>query len=276
MRQYPPCGRLMISVSVSGDKTVRVWDVRTGALLAGLQCSYRGITSVDFQPASPYDETVAPAFPRSGTILKGTIVAGSADATINIFHLVAVSHSAVHIVDALDMVPPVRDMTFSEMLVDEDAVRVETARSPDHSDDDDDRAEDEIATGEPELRIELQRVCWASCVCPPGRSRPDGAPCWRCQSHTDLVRSLQIKDSVILSGGYDSTVKASSCLRRAWGRADMVDLGQSFWQAAGGLAGLAKRQDLCRRWRQTADCLCGADGPANRMGLVRGPRHIIR
>lgn len=195
------------SVSVSGDKTVRVWDVRTGSLLAGLQCSYRGITSVDFQTASPHDEATAPAFPRSGTILKGTIVAGSADATINIFHLVAVSHSAVHIVDALDMVPPVRDMTFSEMLVDEDAVRVETAQAR-HLDNDDDH-DDDVVEVEPELRIELQRVCWASCVCPPGRSRPDGTLCWRCQSHTDLVRSLQIKDSVILSGGYDSTVKAS-------------------------------------------------------------------
>jgi WD40 repeat protein len=66
---------------------------------------------MDFSPAPP------------GSALRGTIVAGSSDASIKVFHLVAVvrqQENGVDLVDALDMIPPRRDMTLREMLEHED------------------------------------------------------------------------------------------------------------------------------------------------------------
>jgi WD40 repeat protein len=66
---------------------------------------------MDFSPALP------------GSALRGTIVAGSSDASIKVFHLVAVIRQHEHgvdLVDALDMIPPRRDMTLREMLEHED------------------------------------------------------------------------------------------------------------------------------------------------------------
>ncbi len=62
--------------------------------------------------------------------------------------------------------------------------------------------------------MEKGRTSWASCICPPVISKPDGTRCGRCNNrgHTELVRSLLLRDDVILSGSYDSTVKVMRSL----------------------------------------------------------------
>ena len=73
------------SISESGDKIIRVWDIHTGELLEMLEAHDRGIASIAFEPPSPYSTWKSK---MSGTKLEGTIVTGSSDASIKTSHLV--------------------------------------------------------------------------------------------------------------------------------------------------------------------------------------------
>lgn len=154
----------------------------------------RGIASLDFSPPPPH----------SHPALKGIIAIGSSDASIKVYHLI--SHiPGVDIVDALDMVPPLRDLSLNDMLSNDEM----------GSEDDGESVVELVGyqagmddTGA-ELRLEAAGQCWASCECPARANTSDLTLCTRCfnRGHTELVRSVQFGDGIIISGSYDSTVK---------------------------------------------------------------------
>ncbi len=108
------------SISESGDKIIRVWDIHTGELLEMLEAHDRGIASIAFEPSSPYSTWKSK---MSGTKLEGTIVAGSSDASIKTSHLVedpkVPSGGTI-------LVPPMRNLSVDELADDAD-VDVEMA-----------------------------------------------------------------------------------------------------------------------------------------------------
>ena len=226
----------MSRISASGDKTIRVWCILTGLPVADIEAGERGIASMDFSPAPP----------RHNSSLRGTIVTGSSDASIKLFHVVSATRQqerGVELVDALDMIPPVRDMTLREMLDHEDgneydlsasigsnedettSIRTATTRMSisDTNDPDSHSTSGQRDADTPpnpgssshrhtppeELRIEPAGRCWAACNCPPGMNKSDSTLCRRCcnRGHTELVRSVSFGETVIISGSYDSTVK---------------------------------------------------------------------
>ena len=117
---------------------------------------------------------------------------GCSDASIKTFYLVTYPKG-----QASDLVPPMRGLTFKEML-EADAVMAPRVRAIGGVEE-----RDEV------LVIEKARQCWASCCCPLGLTKPDTVRCARCcnRGHTELVRSLSLSERVILSGSYDSSVK---------------------------------------------------------------------
>jgi len=155
----------------------------------------RGIASVAFEPASPYTEWT-PTVP--GSVLRGTIITGCSDASIKKVDLVKLPREN-------ELVPPMRDLTFREMLED-----VTIASVPESEGD----LEEQVGEERANLVLDKARTCWASCVCPPGLVKPDNTRCGRCfnRGHTEIVRSLHLGEDVILSGSYDSTVKVSRTL----------------------------------------------------------------
>lgn len=156
--------------------------------------------------------------PPSHPFLKGVILAGSSDSSIRIFHLVSHTRQrgGVDMVDALDMIPPMRDLTFREMLEHEDADESDVGLGARRGSAQVDWEEatsmstlnDESEHLPVELVIEPAGQCWAPCTCAPGMGKTD-LTCARChnQGHTELVRSVWLGESVMLSGSYDSTVK---------------------------------------------------------------------
>lgn len=128
-------------------------------------------------------------------------------------------------VDALGIIPPLRDLSLRDMLLhQEDEMGSEGDGEGDeesttgwgssfHGD-----IDPEAGVEDPtELSLELAGQCWASCACPGRPSTSDSALCTRCfnRGHTDLVRSVHLGEQVILSGSYDSTVKVSFSLLAA-------------------------------------------------------------
>jgi WD40 repeat protein len=76
----------MYSISASGDRSIRLWDINTGAHLFTLDSAHpRGIASLDFLPST-------------GSVL-GTIATGSSDATVRLCRLV---HTPGNLEDTLD------------------------------------------------------------------------------------------------------------------------------------------------------------------------------
>jgi len=201
-------------ISASGDRSIRVWSIHTGALLAIIEAAHiRGVASLDFLPATPSDEAS-----ETGRVVKGTIVSGSSDASVKIFHLVTVPAS-----EAMELVPPMRDLTFREML-DSDVVMSNSPQMSEPSvagpfvadlidlDDEDEDEDEDVRPENPQprmLRIEEAPPCWRSCDCPQAMVPAQSSGCLRCwnKGHTDLVRSLCLKDDLFLSGSYDATVK---------------------------------------------------------------------
>lgn len=159
----------------------------------------------------------SPPPPSSHPALKGIIAIGSSDASIKVYHLI--SHvPGVDIVDALDIVPPLRDLTLRDMLHQhEDESELGSDLESTVADDSFELDEDAIPVGleaNHELRLELAGQCWASCACPARPSGPEPSLCTRCynRGHTDLVRSVFLGEKVILSASYDSTVKVNPAL----------------------------------------------------------------
>lgn len=147
--------------------------------------------------------------PRSHPALKGIIVIGSSDASIKVYHLIS-RIPGVDIVDALDIVPPLRDLTLRDMLLHDD---MDSEDGGEMSTDWATSIHGEFIGEETdmELRLEAAGQCWAACECPARANSPEVALCTRCfnRGHTDLVRSVHLGEKVIISGSYDSTVKVS-------------------------------------------------------------------
>lgn len=163
----------MPSVSASGDRSIKIWDINDGRLRASLDAHVRGITSMAFEPHASALAGWTPEIP--GSTLRATIVTGSSDASIKTFHIVQLPPSA-----ELD------EVTFRDMLdldLEGDAPRIRYAIQP---------------------GVEYHAVC--SCAVP---TRPSQAGCMRCfnRGHTELVRSLYLGDEVALSASYDKTIK---------------------------------------------------------------------
>jgi WD40 repeat protein len=155
------------SISASADRTLRVWCIRTGDLLASLITS-SGIASIDYDPSLT---PLGPGREPDEAWSKGTIIAGSSDATI-------IRYSLLNVVNY-------GQVSFS--LFDDDE-------------------EDDEETVAVEMSEESQ--FWAPCTCPASR-RQDLIKCRYCHntSHTGLIRSLYLNHKVLLSASYDSAVK---------------------------------------------------------------------
>jgi len=158
---------LTYRISASGDRSIRLWCIKTGTHLYTLDSAHpRGIASLDFLPS-----------PKSGVIV-GTIATGSSDATVRLCSLVSTPQS---------LEGGLQDLSIS--------------------------TETETETGMEgrEVMIEEGPVCWTDCVCPPAIRKVNSTHCMRCSNrgHTALVRTLCLNGDLLISGGYDGTVKVS-------------------------------------------------------------------
>jgi len=91
-------------ISASGDRSIRLWDINTGAHLFTLGSAHpRGIASLDFLP-SPGDTL-------------GTIATGSSDATVRLCHLVHPS-----LADSLDNLSITNAETHRDLIIEEGPV----------------------------------------------------------------------------------------------------------------------------------------------------------
>jgi WD40 repeat protein len=163
------------SISASGDRSIKIWCIHTGARLFTLESVHpRGIASLDFKPASNGNHQNRQT---EGDGIKGTIVTGSSDATIRLCTLV----TGPSIPEGLD------GLSINE-------------------------TDTEIQSKEQDVRIVEGPLCWTDCLCPPSIRKATSTNCMRCwnRGHTGLVRSLHLEDDLVISGGYDGTVKVSS------------------------------------------------------------------
>jgi len=166
------------SISASGDRSIKIWSIHTGAHLFTLDSAHpRGIASLDFKPASGGDHQNSEA---EGDVVQGTIVTGSSDATIRLCTLVAKPSPPAGL-DRLSIIDADSNQTVSKEA---------------H-----------------EARIVEGPSCWTDCLCPPSIRKATSTSCMRCwnRGHTGLVRSLHLKGDMVISGGYDGTVKVSLC-----------------------------------------------------------------
>ncbi|WOO82387.1 F-box/WD repeat-containing protein lin-23 [Vanrija pseudolonga] len=167
-------------ISASGDRSIKVWDINDGRLLATIDAHVRGISCIGFEPyASPLSGWKQEV---PGSVLRGTIVTGSSDWSIKTFHVVQLPPSA----------EDNETLTFRDMLGF------------------DERLQSEVLTGtRPRIVIQPGVVYHATCSCPMPMTRTSPAGCSRClnRGHTELVRSLHLGEQVTLSASYDSTIK---------------------------------------------------------------------
>lgn len=166
-------------ISASGDRSIKIWSIHTGAHLFTLDSAHpRGIASLDFKPASSGDHQDSEP---EGDVVQGTIVTGSSDATIRLCTLV----TRQPIQEGLDGLS-IKDTGTS-------------------------REEQEAM--DPDVQIIEGPLCWTDCLCPPSVRKATSTNCMRCwnRGHTGLVRSLHLKGDIVISGGYDGTVKVSLC-----------------------------------------------------------------
>lgn len=177
------------SVSASGDRSIKVWDIHTGALLASVNAHVRGISSIAFEPGStPHSGWIE----IPGSTLLGTIVTGSSDHLIKTFHIVRLPPAT-----ELEQVTEQDEVSFQDML--------DLASNVDSSTSNADILTDSRIVIRPGSEYK------ALCSCPMPSSRPSSTGCMGCfnRGHTDLVRSLHLLDEVTLSASYDSTIKVS-------------------------------------------------------------------
>jgi WD40 repeat protein len=164
-------------VSASGDKTLRVWDIRDGRLLTKIEAHLRGVSALAFEEATPAAPARwRPEFP--GAVLRGTVVTGSSDNGVRMFHIVQVPPGT-----------PQSDLSFRDML---DLEHLAIDADGDADDDLGDR---------PHLIIRPAIDYEAPCTC----DLRIGCKCW----HKELVRSVFIGEQTVLSGSYDMTIKVS-------------------------------------------------------------------
>jgi WD40 repeat protein len=198
----PTDTELTSSISASGDRSIRVWCIRTGAHLTTFEAAHpRGIASLDFLPA-PQSRSIPK---EDGTVIKGYIVSGSSDATVRLSTLVTVPFGT----SQEGLVDPMEGLSFREMMSgnqDVDMFSPASAPAP--------AGENDITTTASVVRILEGPVCWTDCLCPPALRKPDSTHCMRCwnRGHTALVRSLCLRHNIIISGGYDGTAKVSGIL----------------------------------------------------------------
>lgn len=166
------------SISASGDRSIKIWSIHTGAHLFTLDSAHpRGIASLDFKPAFSGDYQKSEL---EGDVVQGTIVTGSSDATIRLCTLIT-KPSLPDGLDALSII--------------------------------DANTNQPVAKDAHEARIVEGPLCWTDCLCPPSIRKATSTSCMRCwnRGHTGLVRSLHLKGDIVISGGYDGTVKVSLC-----------------------------------------------------------------
>ena len=211
-------------ISASGDRSLRVWCIRTGAILAHIEPHSRGIASVSFEPTLPTSSCWRPK--RAGGVHKGTVVTGSSDSSVKIFHLVSYASpvsrtGSKSCSDAEDD----RRVSFEDMILEDTGTPSSTSLQ-------------KPLEVDACLTLEKRATCWAPCSCPPSLSRPDGRRCGRClnRGHMELVRSVWLTDDVLLSGGYDGSVRVSMTLTcHDRGRLVLslrLGLGQGHWSCA--------------------------------------------
>lgn len=167
------------SISASGDRSIKIWSIHTGAHLFTLDSAHpRGIASLDFKPASSGDHQESEL---EKDVVQGTIVTGSSDATIRLCTLV--------------IRQPIQEGLDGLSINDTGTSREQQeARDPD-------------------VQIIEGPLCWTDCLCPPSVRKATSTNCMRCwnRGHTGLVRSLHLEGDMVISGGYDGTVKVSLC-----------------------------------------------------------------
>jgi WD40 repeat protein len=146
----------------------------------------RGIASLDFLPA-PHSLSKPKSEVLEEGNVKGTIVTGSSDATIRLFDLVSSSSSGSVEQDSETNGTAQLSTRLGELSLVPELIAPSSVS---------------ITEGE---------VCWTDCLCPPPMHKVNSTHCMRCwnRGHTALVRTLYLKGKLLISGGYDGTVKVS-------------------------------------------------------------------
>ncbi|WVW81352.1 hypothetical protein I302_103343 [Kwoniella bestiolae CBS 10118] len=185
-------------ISASGDKTLRIWSIHSGQLLFTVEAHSRGIASIDFSSEPISCEPML----EPGERWKGSLVTGASDSSIKVFHLiereVSISSNPDVVVHSVE-----DDKRSGDVSMDLDPSLTLSSTSGTLVPPPDGRS----------VYLKEYHTMWSTCICPPGLSRPnDTHPqerCRRCgnRGHTELVRTVNIGERVVVSGSYDSKVK---------------------------------------------------------------------
>ncbi|WWC67245.1 uncharacterized protein I206_101152 [Kwoniella pini CBS 10737] len=193
-------------ISASGDKTLRVWSIYDGQLLLTIEAHSRGIASIDFSTAL----TSCVPILNENEKWKGSIVTGASDASIKTFQLIEKkikisNHLEENMNLNQDQNHSISTSSLNSFSMDQNSGNVKITYQA-------------ITNKGTIISMKEDYEMFSPCICPPGLHRPplefinlnnNNSRCKRCgnKGHTELIRTVNLNEKIIISGSYDSKVK---------------------------------------------------------------------